>query len=168
MFASVMTAGAIRVTVSFSPACGNVLGDLDLRARCRFRSQAFRNLPISLVSALYPAAPERIPERIPARMRRRDLGKSYVVIIPRDYKVTLARGADPVRADEAAARAVFERRSAGNGTKGPATAAGRCWKPATRKSSCWSAAWTATATSTRSTCATPPRAARPHSRISSR
>ena len=49
----------------------------------------------------------------------RALGRSYVVIVPCDYKVTLARGADPVRADEAAARAVFERRSAGNGTKGP-------------------------------------------------
>jgi SRSO17 transposase len=49
----------------------------------------------------------------------RALGLSYVVIIPCDYKVTLAKGADPVRADQAAARAVFERRSAGNGTKGP-------------------------------------------------
>jgi len=49
----------------------------------------------------------------------RALGRSYVVIIPRDYKVTLARGADPVRADAALARAVFEQRSAGNGAKGP-------------------------------------------------
>jgi SRSO17 transposase len=49
----------------------------------------------------------------------RALGRSYVVIVPCDYKVTLARGADPVRADQALARAVFERRSAGNGMKGP-------------------------------------------------
>ena len=49
----------------------------------------------------------------------RALGLSYVVIIPCDYKVTLAEGAAAVRADEAAARAVFERRSAGNGAKGP-------------------------------------------------
>ena len=49
----------------------------------------------------------------------RALGLSYVVIIPCDYKVTLAKGAAAVRADEAAARAVFERRSAGNGAKGP-------------------------------------------------
>jgi SRSO17 transposase len=49
----------------------------------------------------------------------RELGLSCVVIVPRGYQVTLARGADPVRADEAIARAVFERRSAGNGTKGP-------------------------------------------------
>lgn len=44
---------------------------------------------------------------------------SYVVIIPCDYKVILAKGTDPVRADKAARGAVFERRSAGNGTKGP-------------------------------------------------
>jgi DDE superfamily endonuclease len=44
---------------------------------------------------------------------------SYVVIIPCDYRVILARGTDPVRAGKAARGAVFERRSAGNGTKGP-------------------------------------------------
>ena len=44
---------------------------------------------------------------------------SYVVIIPCDWKVTLAKGTEPVRADGAARDAVFERRSAGNGTKGP-------------------------------------------------
>jgi hypothetical protein len=44
---------------------------------------------------------------------------SYVVIVPCDWKVTLARGTAPVRAAEAARGAVFERRSAGNGTKGP-------------------------------------------------
>ena len=49
----------------------------------------------------------------------RALGLSYVVIVPCDYKVRLAKGTAPVRADEAIARAVFERRSAGNGTKGP-------------------------------------------------
>ena len=49
----------------------------------------------------------------------RALFLSYVVIIPCDYRVTLARGTAPVRAAEAARGAVFERRSAGNGTKGP-------------------------------------------------
>ena len=44
---------------------------------------------------------------------------SYVVIIPCDWKVTLAKGTAPVRADKAAKDAVFEKRSAGNGTKGP-------------------------------------------------
>jgi len=50
--AMVMTAGAMRVTVSPAPACAKVLGDFDLRERCRSRSQTFRNLLISLVSAL--------------------------------------------------------------------------------------------------------------------
>ncbi|MGH7735209.1 MAG: IS701 family transposase, partial [Gemmatimonadales bacterium] len=44
---------------------------------------------------------------------------SYVVIIPCDYRVTLAKGTAPARAENAARDAVFERRSAGNGTKGP-------------------------------------------------
>ena len=52
VLAMVMTAGAMRVIVSFGPACANVLGDLDLRARCRFRSVTARNLAIWLVSAL--------------------------------------------------------------------------------------------------------------------
>jgi hypothetical protein len=44
---------------------------------------------------------------------------SYVVIVPCDCRVTLAKGTDPVRVGKAARGAVFERRSAGNGTKGP-------------------------------------------------
>lgn len=49
----------------------------------------------------------------------RALCLSYVVIIPCDWKVAPAKGAEPVSADRAARDAVFERRSAGNGTKGP-------------------------------------------------
>lgn len=49
----------------------------------------------------------------------RALFLSYVVIIPCDYRVTLAKGTGKVKAKEAARDAVFERRSAGNGTKGP-------------------------------------------------
>lgn len=49
----------------------------------------------------------------------RALFLSYAVIIPCDYRVTLAKGTAPVRAEDAARGAVFERRSAGNGTKGP-------------------------------------------------
>ena len=49
----------------------------------------------------------------------RGLLLSYVVIVPCDCRVTLAKGAAPVSAEGAAQGAVFERRSAGNGTKGP-------------------------------------------------
>jgi hypothetical protein len=52
------------------------------------------------------------------RAALRSLGLSYVVIIPCDYRVTLAKNT-VIRADQAIARAVFERRSCGNGTKGP-------------------------------------------------
>ena len=46
------------------------------------------------------------------------LNLAYVVIIPCDYRVTLAKN-KVIRADEALSDAVFERRSCGNGTKGP-------------------------------------------------
>jgi len=52
------------------------------------------------------------------RAALRELSLAYVVIIPCDYRVTLARDT-VIRADAAIARAVFERRSCGNGTKGP-------------------------------------------------
>ena len=45
-------------------------------------------------------------------------GLAYVAIIPCDYQVTLPSGA-VIRADEAVKDAAFERRSCGNGSKGP-------------------------------------------------
>ena len=54
-----------------------------------------------------------------SRAACRALLLSYVVIVPCDCRVTLAKGAAPAHAEDAARDAVFERRSAGNGTKGP-------------------------------------------------
>src|SRR5207302_10253930 len=51
VLARVMTAGAMRVIVSLTPACANVEGDLDLRARRRSRSVTVRYFAIWLVSA---------------------------------------------------------------------------------------------------------------------
>jgi len=48
----------------------------------------------------------------------RALSLAYVVIIPCDYRVATAAGT-VIRADQAVSDAVFERRSCGNGTKGP-------------------------------------------------
>jgi SRSO17 transposase len=45
-------------------------------------------------------------------------GLAYVAVIPRDFRLTLPSGA-VIRADEAVRDAVFERRSCGNGSKGP-------------------------------------------------
>jgi len=49
----------------------------------------------------------------------RDL--AYVAVIPRDFRLTLPSGA-VIRADQAVRDAVFERRSCGNGSKGPRVA----------------------------------------------
>ncbi len=74
------------------------------------------------------------------RAALRALSLAYVVIIPCDYRVTLAKD-KVIRADQAIPGAIFERRSCGNGTKGPrygdwaliATADPRefylCWAP---------------------------------------
>jgi hypothetical protein len=51
VLAMVMTAGAMRVAVSFAVAWPKLLGDFDLRARWRFRSTMVRHLAISLVRA---------------------------------------------------------------------------------------------------------------------
>src|ERR1017187_4359311 len=51
VLAMVMTAGAMRVILSFGPECGKVLGDFDLRSRCRFRSVTTRYFAICLVTA---------------------------------------------------------------------------------------------------------------------
>jgi SRSO17 transposase len=45
-------------------------------------------------------------------------GLAYVAVVPRDFRVTLPSGV-VVRADQAVGNAVFERRSCGNGFKGP-------------------------------------------------
>ena len=67
---------------------------------------------------LWAAADEVYGRSGEFRAALRALSLAYVVIIPCDYRVTLAAGRT-VRADEAIAGAVFERRSCGNGTKGP-------------------------------------------------
>ena len=45
-------------------------------------------------------------------------GLAYVAVIPRDFRITLPSGA-VIKAEAAAGDAVFERRSCGNGSKGP-------------------------------------------------
>ena len=57
------------------------------------------------------------PQRTAAQEGRR-AGLAYVGIIPCDYQIRLPSGA-AIRADQAVADAVFERRSCGNGSKGP-------------------------------------------------
>ncbi len=68
--------------------------------------------------ALWAAADEVYGRSGEFRAALRGLGLAYVVIIPCDYQVTFAKN-KVTRADQAVPEAVFERRSAGNGTKGP-------------------------------------------------
>jgi SRSO17 transposase len=70
------------------------------------------------IRALWAAADEVYGRSGEFRAALRALDLAYVVIIPCDYKVTVAKD-KAIRADEAMAGAVFERRSCGNGTKGP-------------------------------------------------
>jgi hypothetical protein len=56
---------------------------------------------------------------------------AYIVIIPCDYRVTKVKD-KVIRADEAIAGAVFECRSCGNDTNGPATSFCLCWAPEDR------------------------------------
>jgi hypothetical protein len=52
------------------------------------------------------------------RKKAAGAGLAYVAIIPCDYQVTTPAGTT-IRADQAVQDAIFERRSAGNGSKGP-------------------------------------------------
>jgi SRSO17 transposase len=70
------------------------------------------------VRAMWAAADEVYGRSGEFRAALRALALAYVVIIPCDYRVTLAKDT-VIRADEAVNSAVFERRSCGNGTKGP-------------------------------------------------
>src|SRR5947207_11739547 len=76
VLAMVMTAGAIRVMVSFGVACGKDEGDLDLRARCRSRSTTFRKPEISLVTVWEQARPRRIADRAARRVRAKDRSRA--------------------------------------------------------------------------------------------
>lgn len=70
------------------------------------------------VRALWAAADEVYGRCGEFREALRALSLAYVVIIPCDYRVTLAKD-KTVRADQAVSDAVFESRSCGNGEKGP-------------------------------------------------
>jgi SRSO17 transposase len=67
---------------------------------------------------LWAAADEVYGRSSDFRSALRGLGLSYVVIVPCDYMVTFTKN-KVTRADQAIPEAVFERRSCGNGTKGP-------------------------------------------------
>src|SRR5258705_3788929 len=62
VLAMVMTAGAMRVAVSFAPAGPKDEGGLDLRGRCRARSTAVPYSPSLLGTALQHEVPRRLAD----------------------------------------------------------------------------------------------------------
>jgi SRSO17 transposase len=80
--------------------------------------EQLKRLMAAGVHALWAAADEVYGRSGKFREACRELGLAYVVIIPCDYQVTTAAGT-VTPADQAIKDAVFERRSCGNGTKGP-------------------------------------------------
>ncbi len=77
-----------------------------------------KRLAASGLRFLWVAADEVYGRSRDFRDACRALNLAYVVIIPCDYRVATAKD-KVIRADQAVGDAVFERRSCGNGTKGP-------------------------------------------------
>lgn len=77
-----------------------------------------RRLVASGIRVGWAAADEVYGRSSDFRAVLRVLGPAYVVIISCDYMVAFAKN-KVTRADQAISEAVFERRSCGNGTKGP-------------------------------------------------
>jgi DDE superfamily endonuclease len=91
---------------------------LKFAAKPALAIEQLKRLAASGLRFLWVAADEVYGRSGPFREACRALGLSYVVILPCDYRVTLAKD-KAIRAGEAVNDAVFERRSCGNGTKGP-------------------------------------------------
>ena len=92
--------------------------DLEFATKPELAIEQVRRLMAAGVRALWAAADEVYGRCGEFRAACRALSLAYVVIIPCDYRVTLAKDT-VIRADQAISDAVFERRSCGNGTKGP-------------------------------------------------
>ena len=92
--------------------------DLEFATKPELAIEQLKRVMAAGVRALWAAADEVYGRCGEFRDACRALSLAYVVIIPCDYRVTLAKD-KVIRADEAVAGAVFERRSCGNGTKGP-------------------------------------------------
>ena len=80
--------------------------------------EQLKRLMAAGIRALWAAADEVYGRSGEFRAACRALSLAYVVIIPCDYQVTLAKDT-VIRADQAISGAVFEQRSCGNRTKGP-------------------------------------------------
>ena len=92
--------------------------DLELTTKPQLAIGQLSRLKAAGLPARWAAADEVYGRSSAFRKACRERGLAYVVIIPCDYPITTTAGTT-VRADQAAADAIFERRSCGTGTKGP-------------------------------------------------
>jgi SRSO17 transposase len=92
--------------------------DLEFATKPELAIEQLKRLMAAGARALWAAADEVYGRCGEFRDACRALSLAYVVIISCDYRVTLAKD-KVIRADQAISDAVFERRSCGNGTKGP-------------------------------------------------
>src|SRR5258708_22166540 len=93
-------------------------GDLEFATKPRLAIGQVRRLTAAGLPARWAAFDEVYGRSEDMRKACAKAGLAYVAIIPCDYQVTMASG-KTIRADQAVASAVFERRSCGTGTKGP-------------------------------------------------
>jgi hypothetical protein len=111
-------------------------GDLELTTKPQLAIGQLRRLKAAGLPARWTAADEVYGRGSAFRQACQECGLAYVVIIPCAYLITTSAGT-AIRADQAAADAVFERRSCGTGTPGvsPNKATdfdGRCALPGMR------------------------------------
>jgi SRSO17 transposase len=92
--------------------------DLAFTTKPQLAIGQLRRLKAAGLPARWTAADEVYGRSSAFREACQEAGLAYVVIIPCDYRITTP-ACTTVRAGEAAADAVFERRSCGTGTKGP-------------------------------------------------
>jgi hypothetical protein len=92
--------------------------DLEFATKPQLAMQQLQRLTAAGIPAKWAAFDEVYGRSEQLRKQAARAGLAYAAIIPCDYPVTTAAGTT-IRAEQAVASAVFERRSAGNGSKGP-------------------------------------------------
>ena len=92
--------------------------DLEFATKPQLAMKQLARLAAAGLPARWAAFDEVYGRSEELRKKAAKAGLAYVAIIPCDYQVTMPSGA-AIRADQAVGDAVFERRSCGNGSKGP-------------------------------------------------
>src|SRR5216684_2240942 len=117
------TAGRWAESLPRRRAAG-IPGDLEFATKPDLAAGQLQRLIAAGLPVRWVAADEVYARSGKLRKACQKAGLASVFIIPCDFQVIIAAGT-VIRADQAIADAVFERRSCGDGSKGPGTATGR-------------------------------------------